>query len=400
MERAVLVAVVLGPPVLLLARWTTRLDVFAAAFAALQIGLLLLCWVLQWQRRAYQRISAAELSVAGFLMTLLGCSAMSLPIYPELREIVMFGPLAMFALWCAPISLMPTFVATPLALSRVLTALDWLGVLCVATVLLPALGVDFGEVIVAEDAGLRRVFGPFGDSIALVMSFFLLSAVARRSLLRVLAYAVGLLVTASLGAIVSTVVGLFAIAWHRTRTGGGFQSGTVWRGLVAIALLVPVGLAAGSGLIARLLSPEALAFTVGQRVGSYLSAWRVFVDHPLFGVGYGGLQAVSDRYRPEDLFSAFSVNATSTAANQYLQTATDGGLLGLTALLAMLATSLSALRLAARNDAAGWFVGMWAWAVGLLVGYQTGSWLLPHLLIPFLFFIAVGCALCQERLRS
>jgi hypothetical protein len=395
--KALLVVVL--PPLLLLLRLLTTSDVFVALFAAAQAALVGTCVALAILNMRTQRVSVAELAFVAFVLVLLLCTLLALPIYPELRDTPLFGPLLMFFLWGAPVFLIPVLFTTERSLRVLFTTLDALGVALVVTVVVPALGVDFGEVQASQSSGLRRVFGPYGDSIAPVMAFFLLDAAARRSNLRIALYSAALLVTVSIGGI---IVALFAFGALVLRNGGRglLTPRRLAGGVLALLLLVPVMLIAGQDVVQRLGNPEVMAFTVAQRFGSFLSAIAVFEDHVWTGVGYTALKVITFRYRPEDLFAAFSDNAASTASNQYLQTAADAGLLGLAALAWLFWTSLRALGSASRRAPAGRLTGMWAWAVGMVFAYQGGVWLLPHSLVPFLFFVAVGMAIAWNRVHG
>lgn len=80
-----------------------------------------------------------------------------------------------------------------------------------------------------------------------------------------------------------------------------------WERLMRTVVLEPGSFEAGSALM---------------RVFGWQAAWRVFLDHPILGVGYQGFQHYADRYNPLGLILV-------TTESAYLEVATAMGLVGL-----------------------------------------------------------------------
>jgi O-antigen ligase len=108
-----------------------------------------------------------------------------------------------------------------------------------------------------------------------------------------------------------------------------------WRwilgGLLLAAVLLPLLPGEYWGRLARTLSLKRGSFELFSfmiRVYGYGVAWRTFLDHPLFGVGYLGFRFVSSRYNEIGYF-------IGTAENFFLETLVGLGVVGLAAVLAI-----------------------------------------------------------------
>jgi O-antigen ligase len=106
-----------------------------------------------------------------------------------------------------------------------------------------------------------------------------------------------------------------------------------WRpviiGLVLLAGAIPLVPAWYWERIARTLVLERgsfEAFSSLVRVYGWEAAWKVFLDHPLFGVGYVGFRFMSADYNSLGVVLV-------TAESIFLETATGMGIIGLTALI-------------------------------------------------------------------
>jgi O-antigen ligase len=322
--------------------------------------------------------------------------------FRELALVPMLTPYASFVLWCSPLITLPLLLRSERDLQIALYAVDFLGWLLAASVILPAVGVEFGEIQVSEGLGIRRVFGPLGDSVALLLSFFVVKAIANGRKIELLVLAPALLVTAGLGAMIVTLAALGLMGFLLVRTGKvQIRRSTLVRMLVLVPALMLALIIPAAGVMARLQSLESLQFTVASRIGSYQAAWAVFADNWLTGVGFTGLKAVVYRYEPETIFSLFSENLASTAQNQVLQTATDAGVIGVFVLIVFCILSLrqcyAAIGVAGVHQAT--FRAIFAWGVALCIANQTAVWLLPNSLVPFLFCLLVGLASLCVRVR-
>jgi len=134
-----------------------------------------------------------------------------------------------------------------------------------------------------------------------------------------------LVMTQSRSGLVAWVLyNLFSIRWRR------------WTSYLWIVVVATVGLPfVPESYWSRIL--KTLSFGGGtfetysslMRPYSWQMAFRAFLDHPIFGVGYLGLRFVSSNYNPFHIILV-------TAESFYLEVASDMGLVGLAALAAAL----------------------------------------------------------------
>jgi len=124
-----------------------------------------------------------------------------------------------------------------------------------------------------------------------------------------------------------------------------------------------------------------------------MSGLSVVAEHPLLGVGFNGF---ADRRRAiaEDwLATPASENGLSRAANQYVQTATDGGLLaGLALVLFVGLTLRNAWRAIGWRNANPEFIGAQLWLIAVLIGNQGALWLLSDTASGFFILAAAAAA--------
>jgi hypothetical protein len=399
---ALVAGVVLLPPLMLATHLMLQADLPLFVFAAVQTALMvlaLLALVYNWR---WYAVGFPQLLGVAFVLWLGVATVLAEFRFRELASVPMLSPYASFVLWCSPLLTIPLLLRSDRDLQIALQALALLGWLLAASVLLPALGVEFGEVQVSEALGIRRVFGPIGDSVALLLSFFVVDAVANGRRIKLLVLATALLVTAGLAAMIVTLAALALMAVMALRAGGvQIRRSTPIRAVVFVPVLLLVLIIPAAGVVARLQSLDSLQFTIASRIGSYQAAWAVFAENWLTGVGFTGLKAVVYRYDPETIFSLFSENFASTAQNQVLQTATDAGVIGVFLLLAFWTLSLRQCFLATRVGGVHQATcrAAFAWGLGLCVANQTAVWLLPNSLVPFLFCLLVGLSSACARVR-
>src|SRR5206468_11309395 len=99
----------------------------------------------------------------------------------------------------------------------------------------------------------------------------------------------------------------------------------------------------------RLDQEEGAAATDGAvrgRITEMMAAVRVFVDHPVIGVGPGMFPAYSEQYGNKDPLRR--LESGRRAHSLYLEIAAENGVLGLVLFLAALANTLVALAAARR----------------------------------------------------
>ena len=197
------------------------------------------------------------------------------------------------------------------------------------------------------------------------------------------------------GSFLGVVAGgvILAIFWLR-RSGLSRRALTRF-GLVFVASVVvlAIGLVA-TPLGGRILDTGRGVALVRDRVLLYQSAFQMFVDHPVVGVGFENFAAVYPRYQQAEWFGIVGMNTTNTSAHNWvLHVAATTGLIGLVANISLLlAFTIHAWRRARDSDAGGMLVALAAIAAfygsGLVLpGAQSIQW------IPW---ICIGVALASE----
>src|SRR6266700_4148663 len=131
-----------------------------------------------------------------------------------------------------------------------------------------------------------------------------------------------LFLSASRGGIVSFGVELavlaFAVVLRRTK-GKQLLTGAA---VLLLALLMVSWLGVGQ-ILQRFSSLQSLETTADKRASMRRDTWRIFLDHPVAGMGLGTLQIVYPPY--ETLYDGKIVNHTH---NDYLEALAETGLLG------------------------------------------------------------------------
>ena len=287
---------------------------------------------------------------------------------------------------------------------RIVQSLNWLGLVVGATVYLnagaSAIGWSFGETF-RDTQGAHRYIGIVGDQVGFLIGFFVLKSIVEGKVLRSAFFVMALALTGTRGALFPVGVGiavLFASQRHLvTAHRRGFH--------VALAGLLFLGLAVSQGLVGPLrlrFERQPLRATFDERVTTAKLALQLFGEQPLFGGGFTALRLAAEKSRPGLYFAGSGLSRTvypSTNTNQYLQVASDAGILGLGAFAWMMVNVLRVLRLQSRDSreelrVAG--VAAYCWVLGLLIGNQTAGWLLPGSCISYLFWTVTGLAMARE----
>lgn len=289
-------------------------------------------------------------------------------------------------------------------ISTALTSLDF-GGLVIATSIYLALGLHFfgfafGEVQVFKD-GEIRVFGPLGDQVGFILTLFVIRSLVHRNWVLCGLHMGALFLTATRGALITLGVAfvlMFALYVSKPRKVYRKSLATL---VIAMPIFFAVLVGFGSFLVERFVNPERLLHGVKTRTASMQLGLLVFMDNPILGVGFSGFQEAVWRYSPESYFDVFLENYVSTAANQAVHTAAEGGIVG----LVMLTLLLMAIFLRTRRmmKAVGPAEGhereirsMWIWMLAFVMGNQSAVWMLPESLLGYLFFLVAALA-CGPR---
>jgi O-antigen ligase len=114
--------------------------------------------------------------------------------------------------------------------------------------------------------------------------------------------------------------------WKRAESFGSKAEGRVLISLVAIAVIVMSLWIGYEPLVKRFSSIKegANEYSVVTRTEYWRASWRMFLDHPVFGVGLGAFPAIYPSYGR----SSAKYERLEQAHNDYLQLLTDAGLVG------------------------------------------------------------------------
>lgn len=244
-----------------------------------------------------------------------------------------------------------------------------------------------GEVQVTEES--IRYFGLIGDQVGFILLFFLLWELLKRQWLSALVFGGAIIATGTRSALIAAAVGMGILFWKALKIP---LDRKFWVGLIVSLIVFGTLIVQDLGSMRSRFIGTAFETGVKQRWLTMTIAMRVFLDHPLTGVGYTGFRFIADEYGARDVFGHwFAPNFIATAANQYLQVATDGGIAGLVSFFWLVFVLLKELRMAGKSDR--FFEAAYLWLLSLLIGNQTAVWLLPGSLISYMLWLMVGLSI-------
>jgi O-antigen ligase len=196
----------------------------------------------------------------------------------------------------------------------------------------------------------------------------------------------GLFGLAIVAAILTAVTG--KAAWRALRPAlYGLAAGLLGSAWWAIYAHTP-------GVLRVSLQPSLYAGGVGNRSELWAAAWRMWRDHPLFGVGAGNFELELPRY---------GVYGVRTHANSwYLQSLAEGGIVLFAATLALVAAILSGLRggtPARLRSGSPWLVAAVAATVALAL-HQIVDLLVFYPKVGGAWWLLVGIAAAARSTRA
>jgi hypothetical protein len=259
-------------------------------------------------------------------------------------------------------------------------------------------GIQFGETSIDEYGNIRRFFGPLGDQVSYLLPLFLYRELIKRRIMVALFFGMAILLTGTRGALIISIIGLAFIykSFFRNRyiwKGSYTVVSSIVVGIMVVALSLNVG-----GMWARFMDREVLGSGFRLRGTSAVLATEMFLDNILTGVGFSGFKFMVSDYSRETIFSPsleYSPNFEATPANQYLQVATDAGILGLILFLWMIRRCLGVLRLAQKFvpvELKQSFEASYIWMWSLLIGAQGVVWMLPDMTMSYILWMILGMA--------
>lgn len=246
-------------------------------------------------------------------------------------------------------------------------------------------GFSFGEVQVTE--GSARYFGLFGDQVGFILLFFFLWELLKKRWLAAIVFGGAIIATGTRGALITTAVGIGILFWKALNVPS--LGKRLWTGVIVSLVILGALIVQDLGGTRSRFTGATLESGIEQRWKMISLAIRVILDHPLTGVGYMGFRHVADEYGARDVFGHwYAPNFIATAPNQYLQVATDGGIIGLISFLWLIFVLLRELKIAGKNDR--FFAAAYIWLLSLLIGNQTAAWLLPGSFISYMLWLIMG----------
>jgi len=218
----------------------------------------------------------------------------------------------------------------------------------------------------------------------------------------------GLLLTENQGAIFAAGVGtLFFVAI-------GMRFPEVRSRSLRQMWLVPVVALAGLIGVTAFANPFAKTLMDRVKTGSYLTsggqrlanaklAGAMLADNPLLGVGYMGYQTALPRYGGEKFFDlAHHDGGTANANNQFFQTVTDAGMLGLIATGALLFCAARVLLSVAKRTGdrflSTFYLAAFIWLLAQIFGNLAAVWLIPSSFVARFLWITLGIAVAIQKL--
>lgn len=281
---------------------------------------------------------------------------------------------------------------------------DKLGLALAFSVYLSYIGPEFLEFSFGEvqrTTTVVRAFGPFGDQVGFALSYFALRGLTRQKWLIAILCLGAILFTGTRGAVISLAIGA---VWLVINLRGQSRRVVKIALVTGLAVLLYVSIFQNEGFSRFedvLLNDDALL----QRRSAIELGFRIFADNPVFGIGYLGFNRMIDQYGFVHYFEIGSdiVRGAYTAQNQYLQTATDAGVLGLAALGLFLGSVWIEFRRARHHVADKLLLDLFAssaWVVALVLGNLAAVWLLPAAITSYLFCLVTGLTLGLIRLQE
>jgi O-antigen ligase len=187
-----------------------------------------------------------------------------------------------------------------------------------------------------------RAFGPFsnadyfGEAQAVILLFVVAwpgrvsrAWTAARIVVGVLV-GTGVLISLSRGAILMVVVGLLILAWCRSRRTGALAVLTLGA-LLVLATPFFVAWRLGASPVGAASAASSFHEASLWRLQMVVAGLRMFLTSPIWGVGLGQFHYLSPRYLPSDVAITYSCSTFVTVL-------AEQGMLGIVALLAMLAS--------------------------------------------------------------
>lgn len=271
-------------------------------------------------------------------------------------------------------------------------------------------GEKLGE-IQSNQNGVRY-FGFIGDQLGFIGLIFIFISLMIGAKINAVIWGITVIATGTRGAIISLVMGLIIYFLPKLpnflKKNWSILAQTnnliIVLSLVLVYLIfynylhlqINLILEIFNNTLSRIINMLGDDFSGTQRKLTWQIATNVFLNNPLIGVGYSGFRFVALKYGAEELFTGYDVtNSTANASNQYLQVATDAGLIGIMGFISLFSSILKVLKIASYcpiPELSKFFIAGRIWLWSLLIGNQTAAWFVPGSLISYLLWLILGMA--------
>ena len=231
------------------------------------------------------------------------------------------------------------------SVNKLFRFIDFLGILIALNCLIPFLvfllnGSIIGEFIVRE--GTIRSFGFLTDQVGFALVYFLIDKMYKRKIGYVLLYASAIVGTGTRGAI---LMGLLAclVTWFFMPGRNRFNHAGIKAAFVAVGLMVFIFFFSDGNIkffdnFNLRSESESIDKTSIQRIGAMKSGIDIFLNNPIFGIGYGNFSSsVLNNKKLLDLFDPiqndveYNTRGFANAQNQFIDIAANGGVICLLA---------------------------------------------------------------------
>jgi O-antigen ligase len=369
---------------------------FATGMPALEIGMYGICLVAVLPHVGpfvgSLRRNPANLTLVLLFTALAMSTAAAFARIPSSEATQQAKALAATAVWASIYIVAFSSLRTGRDVNRLTQWISSTCLLVTASVYLSALlhlaGLRFGEVV-EFSSGAFRAFGPLGDNVSFLLVLpIMMSLVGSRPIMFGV-HLGALLLTGTRGAMLCLVIGVLGyfliMASARIRPTGKRMRWSV--SAVAVGCIVwlsPISSVLMGRLSSDSLSLRPLAIEMG------ISAVR---KNPLLGTGFDGFGNSRPAIALDWIDPMLTRNALSKATNQYVQTASDGGVIALACLLLfVLCTGRNALRVIGWKSATPQLIGLQLGLISVLAGNQGALWLLSSTASGFFIFAVAGLA--------
>lgn len=315
-----------------------------------------------------------------------------------------------FVLWPSIFLLVYTERFDVYKLNITIKLIKFFGYVLAFNTLLPIFAYYFGGVLIGElviEAGKLRSFGFFSDQVAYSLVYYFLLALYERKILNILLFALSVLVTGTRGAIFISLIAIFIyfvqLLYSKRYSAKHFIYQITLFVFVIGFLLSIEALEFISDFLALRMDNDSVLRTSNQRLGAINAAWNLWLQNPIFGVGYGNFADIV--YSNSQLLSYFDYSVVSpdakrgfaNAQNQWLDLAVNFGLINVILVFLFLYNLLEKLYIIVKKyKNFVFFKVVFTYIILLLFFHQYAIYMFNYGINSFLFLIFLGLANMED----